>query len=100
MVRVSGTHDKARMRFDQVGIMTTKIQEAIRRILFQKWENLVTIVRWPRSNIVELKLSAKMVRSAGFLEIQQELTAFWRAVLRSLARQAELTQVTTKTKRI
>lgn len=94
--RLSGTEDKIRVRFLQCGQLSEKVQDGIKDVIWKKWQQLVTIVRWPRNNIVELKLSRKMIRSAGFLEIKQELAAFWKKVLESIERATELAKATTK----
>lgn len=86
-VRLSGTEDKIRVRFFHCGQLSEKIQDYIAKVIWDKWEKLVTIVRWPRNNIVELKLSQQMIRSAGFLEITQELGHFWEKVIALLKQQ-------------
>ncbi len=94
--RHSDTNDKMRIRFYHCGQLSEKIQEQIKQIIWDTWRQLVTVVRWPRNNVIELKLSPKMIHSAGFLEVEQVLTALWEKVLAAVRRLTELEAVTTK----
>lgn len=89
--KVRGTEDKMRIRFC-LQSFTAKMQDAIDRFFELKWQKDVIVLRWPRSNIVEVRLSYQMIRSAGFLEVTQEVRRYWRAFLRLVQNEIELMQ--------
>lgn len=93
LARVKNTDDKIRIRFCIKGF-TTKMQEIIKGFLIKMWQKNVTIVKWPRSNVVELKLSRSMIRSAGFLEVAQEFAAYWNRFIQLVEKQVQITNST------
>lgn len=86
--KVPGT-DKMRIRFYRLPL-TDKMQDAIVNFFELKWRRDVVVVRWPRSNVVEVRLSFQMIRSAGFLEVTQEVRRYWQAFLRLVQNEIEL----------
>lgn len=86
--KVAGT-DKMRIRFCLQNF-SQKMQDVIFTFFKRKWEKDVTVVRWPRPNIVEVRLSYNMIRTAGFLEVTQEVRSYWQRFLLILQREESL----------
>jgi hypothetical protein len=87
--KVPGTTDKMRIRFC-LQFFTDKMQGVIVSFFELKWRKDVIVTRWPRHNIVEVRLSYEMIRTAGFLEVAQEVRRYWRAFIKLLEREIEL----------
>ncbi len=87
--KVPGTEDKMRIRFC-LQSFTYKMQEVIVSFFELKWRKDVTVTRWPRQNIVEVRLSYQMIRTAGFLEVTQEVRRYWWQFLKLLQNELEL----------
>ena len=90
--KVPGTTDKMRIRFC-LQSFTHKMQGVIVSFFELKWRNDVTVIRWPRQNIVEVRLSYQMIRTAGFLEVAQEVRRYWRTFIRLLEKELDLQRV-------
>ena len=87
--KVSGTEDKMRIRF-LFGTFTEKMRQAITDFFQLKWRKDVIVTRWPRSDVVEIRLSHQMIRTAGFLEVTQEVHRYWQAFLDLVQKQIDL----------
>ncbi len=91
---VAGT-DKMRIRFC-IQNFTQKMQAVIFDFFKRKWQRDVVVVRWPRPNVVEIRLSNQMIRSAGVLEVTQEVKRYWNNFIRLLEQHQQRTQATPK----
>ncbi|MBY0538086.1 hypothetical protein K2P47_01660 [Patescibacteria group bacterium] len=95
--KVPGTTDKRRIRFC-LQSFTSKMQAIIDSFFELKWRKDVTVTRWPRQNIVEVRLSHHMIRTAGFIEVTQEVRRYWRQFLQLLEKEIALNKMLLGTK--